>query len=103
MMNPRVTSPGSIMPAYPWLAEQEIDLSLLENKISAMRTLGVPYAPGYEKAAAADLHADAEAIAASLKKEGFKVKPNSEILAMIAYLHKLGRDLKPAETAASAQ
>ena len=103
MMNPRVTSPGSIMPAYPWLAEQELDLSLLEKKISAMRTLGVPYAPGYEKEAAVDLKKQAEEIAGTLKKDGYKVKPNSEMLALIAYLHKLGRDLKPAEAAASTQ
>ena len=96
MLNPRETSPGSIMPAYPWLIDNSLDMSLLEGKIKAMRTLGVPYEKGYEKEAKADLMKQAEGIVAELKKDGYKVEPDKEIVAMIAYLHKLGRDLKPA-------
>lgn len=96
MLNPREPSPGSIMPAYPWLIENSLDLSNLEGKINAMRTLGVPYEKGYEKDAKADLMKQAEGIVAELKKDGYKVAPDKEIVAMIAYLHKLGRDLKPA-------
>jgi len=96
MLNPRETSPGSIMPAYPWLIDNSLDMSLLEGKIKAMRTLGVPYEKGYEKDAKADLMKQAEGIVAELKKDGYKVEPDKEIVAMIAYLHKLGRDLKPA-------
>jgi cytochrome c oxidase cbb3-type subunit I/II len=96
MKNPRETSPGSIMPAYPWLIDNSLDMSLLEGKIKAMRTLGVPYEKGYEKEAKADLMKQAEGIVAELKKDGYKVEPDKEIVAMIAYLHKLGRDLKPA-------
>lgn len=96
MLNPRETSPGSIMPAYPWLIDNSLDMSNLEGKIKAMRTLGVPYEKGYEKDAKADLMKQAEGIVAELKKDGYKVEPDKEIVAMIAYLHKLGRDLKPA-------
>jgi cytochrome c oxidase cbb3-type subunit I/II len=96
MVNPRETSPGSIMPAYPWLIDNSLDMSLLEGKIKAMRTLGVPYEKGYENDAKADLMKQAEGIVAELKKDGYKVEPDKEIVAMIAYLHKLGRDLKPA-------
>lgn len=96
MKNPRETSPGSIMPAYPWLIDNSLDMSNLEGKIKAMRTLGVPYEKGYEKDAKADLMKQAEGIVAELKKDGYKVEPDKEIVAMIAYLHKLGRDLKPA-------
>jgi cytochrome c oxidase cbb3-type subunit I/II len=96
MLNPREPSPGSIMPAYPWLIENTLDMSNLEGKIKAMRTLGVPYEKGYEKDARADLLKQAEGIVAELKKDGYKVEPDKEIVAMIAYLHKLGRDLKPA-------
>jgi cytochrome c oxidase cbb3-type subunit I/II len=39
------------MPAYPWMAEDDMDLSLTEKKITVMRTLGVPYPEGYEKQA----------------------------------------------------
>ena len=96
MLNPREPSPGSIMPAYPWLIDNTLDMSNLEGKIKAMRTLGVPYEKGYEKDAKADLLKQAEGIVAELKKDGYKVEPDKEIVAMIAYLHKLGRDLKPA-------
>jgi cytochrome c oxidase cbb3-type subunit I/II len=97
MNDPRKTSPGSIMPAYPWLAENDLDMSLTVGKIKAMRTLGVDYEPGYENEAKEDLLRQAEGISAELKAEGFKVAPNKEIIAMIAYLHKLGRDLSPQE------
>ncbi len=49
MQDPRQMSPGSLMPSYPWLLEQKLDTDLTSNKINVMRTLGVPYADGYEK------------------------------------------------------
>ena len=51
LMDPRLMSPGSIMPEYEWLLLQKLDTSLTAKKIIAMRKLGVPYAPGYEKLA----------------------------------------------------
>ena len=43
MEDPRSKSPGSIMPAYPWLLTQDLDISKTTTKITAMRKLGVPY------------------------------------------------------------
>ncbi|MGB5322703.1 cytochrome-c oxidase, cbb3-type subunit I, partial [Lutimonas sp.] len=43
MMDPRTTSPGSIMPQYPWLITDDLDISKTVDKINAMVTLGVPY------------------------------------------------------------
>lgn len=102
MKEPSSTSPRSIMPKYDWLYTSALNTSNTENKIDAMRTLGVDYPNGYEKIALADLKTQAEAIAAELKKEGFDLDPDagikleeSEIVALIAYLQKLGRDIKP--------
>ena len=107
MIRPKDVSPGSIMPAYPWMKENDLDLSLLEGKISAMRTLGVPYKDGYEKKAKKDLETQAEAIAADIvnnlpkevlvginKQEEINKLKTKEIVAMIAYLQRLGTDVK---------
>lgn len=94
MMDPELTSPGSIMPPYPWLLEDELDVSATEAKINAMRTLGVPYAEGYESQALADLNAQAEEIALDLGEQGYEVSSDKEIVALIAYLQRLGTDIK---------
>jgi len=93
---PQEMNPQSIMPAYPWLVDKEVDLTEIPKKIRVMQTLGVPYANGYDKQAVEDYSKQAEAIVAELKTSGVDVKPTSEIIAMIAYLHKLGRDISPA-------
>ncbi len=95
-MNPLVMIPQSIMPSYKFLINKEVDLSMLAVKIRAMQTLGVPYAKDFDKKAAADYLIQAEKIVAELKISGVSVKPTSEVVAMIAYLHKLGRDISPA-------
>jgi len=58
-----------------------------------MTTLGVPYAEGYDLIANDDLKKQAEEIAADLKKSGIEVASDKEILAVIAYLQRLGRDI----------
>jgi cytochrome c oxidase cbb3-type subunit I/II len=101
MKDPRSTSPGSIMPAYPWLIEEDGDYSDLAGKIAAMRTLGVPYEEGYETIAMQDLEKQAKQIQKFLLTEkGIKVGENKEIVALIAYLHKLGRDINTKDVTA---
>lgn len=99
MNDPRETSPGSIMPAYPWLIEQDLNVSQLEDKISAMRTLGVPYEDGYEDKALADLEKQARKIQLELQLGNVQVSEKKEIIALIAYLHKLGRDINVEQVA----
>jgi len=94
MEDPTSMSPGSIMPKYPWLLEDALDLSTTPAKISAMRTLGVPYEDGFEDQAIADAQKQADGIVASLKKDGIKAKADKEIIALIAYLQRLGTDIK---------
>ena len=87
------------MPAYPWLFEQEIDKDLTAGKINAMRTVGVPYAEGYENSANEDLDKQAKRIAENLQMEGIEVAKEAEIIALIAYLQRLGQDIKAQKTA----
>lgn len=94
MYDPRSMSPGSIMPQYTWLLEDAIDTASTPAKIRAMQTLGVPYPDGYDKIANADLVKQEESIAASLEKDKIKTPANKEIIALIAYLQRIGIDIK---------
>ncbi len=99
MENPSSMSPGSIMPNFPWLLVNNLDTSTTISKIAAMRNIGVPYAEGYEYKANADLEKQAEEIALDLQKNGVAAEPNKEIIALIAYLQRLGTDIKVNTTA----
>jgi cytochrome c oxidase cbb3-type subunit I/II len=101
MDNPSSTSPGSIMPRYSWLLTQKLDNSSLPARLSALRKVGVPYPAGAEATALADLKAQAVKITASLQNGMVKADPDTEIIALIAYLQRLGTDIKgaPATTA----
>jgi cytochrome c oxidase cbb3-type subunit I/II len=92
LMDPRSTSPGSNMPAYPWLAEQEIDLDRLFRRLKVQRDiLGVPYDPAWGKEQVAELvEIQSMEIARDLRAKSIFVKPESEMVAIIAYLQKLG-------------
>ncbi|WMJ73152.1 cytochrome-c oxidase, cbb3-type subunit I [Cytophagaceae bacterium ABcell3] len=94
MLDPESMSPGSIMPAYPWMITRKLDTDNLEAKISAMRKLGVPYPEGYEDKALADLQTQAVGISDNLAQSGIRVTSDKEIIAMIAYLQRLGIDIK---------
>jgi cytochrome c oxidase cbb3-type subunit I/II len=94
LKNPRSTSPGSIMPNYPWLLNNKLDVSDNKAKIRAMRTLGVPYPFGYEDQAVNDLHAQQVRIQRSLAKDNIRIASNKELIALIAYLQRLGTDIK---------
>ncbi|HRP52763.1 MAG TPA: cytochrome-c oxidase, cbb3-type subunit II, partial [Fluviicola sp.] len=107
MIDPKALSPGSVMPAYPWLRDENLNTSLLEKKINAMRTLGVPYPEGYEKIALKDVEVQSKIIAEDIVKSmpevaltgmsaEAKVKDlqQKESIALIAYLQRLGTDIK---------
>jgi cytochrome c oxidase cbb3-type subunit I/II len=92
-MDPQKMNATSIMPAYPWLADYEINLDLTAAKIRAMQTLGVPYPEGYDKVANDDVKAQAEKIAAGLKAQGIDVGSNKQVIALIAYIQRIGTDI----------
>ena len=94
MLDPTSMSPGSIMPPYPWMIDQELNISDTESKIRVMQTLGVPYEEGYDKVALSDLQKQATVISQRLSESGITVSADREIIALIAYLQRLGTDIK---------
>ena len=101
MKQPGATSPGSIMPGYPWLYDENLDRSHIEGKIITLRRLGVPYPAGFERTAEADLRAQARSLADSLTQGGLEANADREIIALIAYLQRLGTDIKPSSGVAT--
>ena len=95
MYNPRNVYEQSIMPAYPWMITNDLDTSLTAKKIKVLRGMGVPYEEGYETIATGDLAAQAKKIADNLRAEGIKQDglERKEIIALIAYLQRLGVDI----------
>ena len=110
MYDPQSTSSGSIMPAYQWLIRNELDKSMTERKMETMVSLGVPYSEediaNAQEAMLAqgtqiekNLYADPDFVKAyeadkAAAGEGFVEMRNREIVALIAYLQRLGTDIK---------
>ncbi len=88
--DPRGISPGSNMPNYPWLIAATLDTSTLSKKIAAQRAIGVPYPNWTPEQIATRVDEQAKAIAQDLRTAGAFVAPDKEVIALIAYLQKLG-------------
>ena len=101
MIDPRTMSPGSIMPKYQWLAEQDLDVSTTTKKLKAMKTLGVPYTQYEIDNGNNALATQAQAISDNLKKEGIALDSQKELIAVIAYLQRMGTDIKKQGTASN--
>ncbi|HRH62176.1 MAG TPA: cytochrome-c oxidase, cbb3-type subunit I [Bacteroidia bacterium] len=101
MLDPRSMAQQSIMPSYEWMLDNELDTSTTAAKIRAMITLGVPYPKDYDKIANADLVKQENEIVENLKRDKIETMPNREIVAMIAYLQRLGKDIKANPTSQS--
>jgi cytochrome c oxidase cbb3-type subunit I/II len=96
MMDPTRTSPGSIMPRYPWLLTNQLDFDILPKKIGAMQNLGVPYTDDEVERAKELALAQATLISEGLnQEENVETLPTDEIIALIAYLQRLGTDIQP--------
>ena len=107
MLDPRSTSPGSIMPRYSWLIKNDMNASNLESKMKALVTLGVPYTPEEIAGAKQALLTQAKEVENNLRQDPEYVKnygssniQNKEIVALIAYLQRLGTDIKANATTA---
>lgn len=96
MNEPTSMAPGSIMPPYPWLLENDLNTNYTSSKIKILQSLGTPYPDGYADVAVNDLKDQAKKIAESLAKDNIKQEnlENKEIVALIAYLQRLGTDIK---------
>jgi len=109
MYNPRSTSAGSIMPRYPWLIANNLDRSKMIDKLKFMKnTFDVPYTKA--QIDSADKWADNQASIivkdifseATDLKEAYAKRPQGElekkeIIALIAYLQRLGTDIKTSD------
>jgi len=97
MLEPESMSPGSIMPAYPWLMKREFSTSYTAAKIRILQSLNTPYPEGYASQAVEDLRDQADEIAARLNRDGIEQEDleRKQIVALIAYLQRLGTDHKP--------
>jgi cytochrome c oxidase cbb3-type subunit I/II len=98
MYDPRMTSPGSIMPSYKWMFTDNLSTKYTKRKIKAMITLGVPYTDYEYKNSVENLNIQAEGIAKKLNEELqnpiIQIDKDKEIIALIAYLQRLGTDIK---------
>jgi len=99
MLRPQDVNPESVMPPYPWLISDKLDMDIIPAKIRAMQTLGVPYPEGYDQQAVADAKAQAEGLVADLANNNIKVDYDKEIIALIAYMQRLGVDITKGQTA----
>ncbi len=91
--DPRSTSPKSLMPAYPWLMERELKIHNIPARLKVLKKLGTPYSADDIANAKKLLQAQASEIAARLKEQGgITNTEDKEIVAMIAYLQRLGKD-----------
>ena len=85
------------MPAYPWLFSDDLDTSLTMRKLEVMKQLGVPYSEDDIRNALSSLKAQAEKIRGELAEQGAPREAgieNKEIIALVAYLQRLGTDIK---------
>ncbi|QQR73494.1 MAG: cytochrome-c oxidase, cbb3-type subunit I [Holophagales bacterium] len=95
MARPDSTTPGSVMPRYPHLLTNPYDTSLIGAKLRALRKVGVPYSDGEIDTAIASMAAQAKGIAAEVEaQQGPKGLADKEIIALTAYLQRLGTDIK---------
>ncbi len=100
MNDPRSTSPGSLMPSYPWLYNEKLKTDLTRKKLLTMSRLGVPYSEDQIMNAERDLQEQAEKIASNLIQQGVPADPklkDKKIIALISYLQRLGTDIKKSE------
>ena len=104
LMDPRSTTPGSNMPSYHWLEDGRIDAKLAGKKLALMQKLGVPYSNDEIDGAEPAQRAQADAVVTDLAQQGVTVRWDSEMVALISYLQRLGRDtgIKPAVLGAPA-
>jgi cytochrome c oxidase cbb3-type subunit I/II len=111
--DPQSTSSGSIMPSYKWLIKNELDKGQTEAKMKAMVSLGVPYTEEEIENAQESMAIQGAQIEKNLytdpdfaksyeadkqyakdNNEAFVEMRNREVVALIAYLQRLGTDIK---------
>jgi cytochrome c oxidase cbb3-type subunit I/II len=104
MDDPRAITAGSIMPAYPWMLTTELDFERIPAVVQTHRSLGVPYGKAEIASASADARQQANQIATEIFEQGGPAElEDKKIVALIAYLQRLGTDLVKVEPASSGE
>lgn len=91
LVDPRAITPGSNMPPYAHFATTKVDLGRTGEKMAALKSIGVPYTDADIRVAQDDAKMQGAIVAADLANEGVKVEPDSQMVAVIAYLQRLGK------------
>jgi cytochrome c oxidase cbb3-type subunit I/II len=93
--------PRNFMPKYTWFISSDLDYNNIKGKMKGLRTVGVPYTDAEIANAEASLKAQAKDIENELRQDPDFVKnygdshiENKEVVAVIAYLQRLGTDIK---------
>jgi cytochrome c oxidase cbb3-type subunit I/II len=98
MADPRAITAGSIMPAYPWLLTEPLDFASIEPALRAHRALGVPYSDEDIAGGVAAARAQAAELAARVVEQGGpEGLADRQIVALTAYLQRLGTDITKPE------
>jgi cytochrome c oxidase cbb3-type subunit I/II len=100
MRDPRSTSPGSIMPSYAFLLDERLDPTDVQKSVIALKRAGVPYSEATVQGVATQMTTQGDSIVARLATSGIRTTRDREVVAVIAYLQRLGRDGKAAIKAA---
>ena len=93
--DPRAITAGSNMPPYAHFSQRHLNLARTGDKMHALSLVGVPYTDAEIKSAETDAKKQGEEIAADLAKEGVTVGPDTEMVAVISYLQRLGKKAPP--------
>lgn len=94
MSEPRLISAGSIMPNYPWLRAGKVDFAEIPNNMRTLRTIGIPYTDAQIENAPLDAKIQAKGISDGIVAQGEPAEADQELIALIAYLQRLGVDGK---------
>jgi cytochrome c oxidase cbb3-type subunit I/II len=94
MEDPRSTTPQSIMPTYAWLLKDDADFASVQKHVDVMSMLGVPYGDALNRAEPLARAQAAEMGAGIVKQGGPAGLQNKKIVALVAYLQRLGTDIK---------
>jgi cytochrome c oxidase cbb3-type subunit I/II len=92
MRDPRSVSPGSVMPSYSWLLDRRIDPDDVQASVRALKRVGTPYDEGDVESVPRSIQSQGREIVQRLAGAGIVAESDREIIALIAYLQRLGRD-----------
>jgi cytochrome c oxidase cbb3-type subunit I/II len=98
--NPQETSVGTMMPSYKHLLAKDLDFEVIPRRMTALKSVGVPYTEERILGAAAEARAQAADVGSELAASGQNGYESKKVVALIAYLQRLGTDItKDAEGA----